>query len=107
MTDNVIEIKTEDPKSVLIGPFESYRVVVDGYRLPLLTGYKKGDEIWITCDNRFTFGPFTEDTVYQACLMAGQCMAISKGFCSLHVQEPAPFAPKVINFEENRNGKNL
>jgi hypothetical protein len=52
MTDNVTKFP-EPPKDpdLLVGPFEEYRVVVDGYQIPLLTGHREGHKIWLSCDH--------------------------------------------------------
>jgi hypothetical protein len=101
MTDNVTKFP-EPPKrpDLLVGPFEEYRVVVDGYQIPLLTGYLEGDKIWLSCDNRFSCGPFDEEQAYQAALLAAECMAIMTGHASLHCQDKKPFAPRLIGVPE-------
>lgn len=91
---NVIDI-IKYPE-LLCGPFEEYRVIVDGRRMPLLTGYKDGDNFWLVVDNRFACGPFDEASAHQAARLAGQCMAICKGYPHLGADtKDQPFAPVV------------
>jgi len=80
---------------LLIGPFEEYRVVVDGRVIPLLTGFREGDKIWLVADHRFCCGPFsTEEDARQAARLAAQCMAVTQGYPHLGAETKSkPFAP--------------
>lgn len=67
MTDNITPFP-EPPKQpdLLIGPFEEYRVIVDGRLMPHLTGYRDGDKYWLVVDHRLASGPFDEEQARQA-----------------------------------------
>lgn len=86
----------EPPKrpSLLIGPFEEHRVIVDGRLMPLLTGFREGDKIWLVVDGRFICGPFGEEEAHQAAILAGQAMAVTAGYPHLGAaSKDQPFAP--------------
>lgn len=52
-------------REMLIGPFEDYRVVLDGKVIPLLTGRKQPNgRVWLELDHRFA-GEFSEDDAWQ------------------------------------------
>jgi hypothetical protein len=81
MSDNVTSFPSLAPQpDLLIGPFEEWRVVVDGRIIPHLTGFRNGDEFWLTVDHRLTAGPFTEEGARQAAWLAGNAMAVASGY---------------------------
>lgn len=97
MSDENVTAFPERPKQpdLLIGPFQEWRVVVDGRILPHLTGYRDGDGFWLTVDNRLTAGPFTEEGARQAAWLAGNAMAVISGYPWLGaVSKDRPFAPQ-------------
>lgn len=96
MDENIIDFP-EPPKlpELLIGPFQEHRVVVEGRLMPLLTGFREGDKIWLVVDNRFACGPFGEEEAHQAALLAGQAMAVTAGYPHLGAaSKEQPFAPQ-------------
>lgn len=96
MTDNITQFPSppEQP-DLLIGPFEEYRVVVDGRVMPLLTGFREGDKVWLVVDHRFACGPFDEEGARQAACLAGQAMAVTAGYPHLGAEtKEQPFAPR-------------
>ena len=97
MTNNVTHFP-ERPAAPdrLVGPFEEYRVIVDGRVMPLLTGFREGDAYWLVVDHRFACGPFPDhETAHQAAICAGQAMAITAGYPHLGADsKDQPFAPQ-------------
>lgn len=93
--DNVTHFPIPPPQpNLLIGPFREYRVIVEGRAMPLLTGFREGDKIWLVVDGRFACGPFGEDEARQAAILAGQAMAVTAGYPHLGAESKAqPFAP--------------
>ena len=101
MGDNVTKFP-EPPKmpELLCGPFETYRVVVDGKAMPLLSGFKEGNKIWLVADGRFACGPFDEAQAHQAARLAGECMAVMAGYPNLRADtKKQPFAPTIIGID--------
>lgn len=101
MSDNVTHFP-ELPKQpdLLIGPFEEFRVVVDGRLMPLLTGYREGEKIWLVVDHRFACGPFSEEEARQAARLAGQAMAVTAGYPHLGATDKSkPFAPQCAQID--------
>jgi hypothetical protein len=84
---------------LLIGPFEEYRVVVDGRVVPLLTGFREGDAYWLVVDHRFACGPFpTQEIARQAAICAGQAMAVTAGYSHLEADDKTqPFAARTTS----------
>lgn len=97
MTDNVTQFpEPEKMPDLLVGPFQKWEVRVMGRKLPLLTGYREGDKIWLVCDDRLAAGPFSEAEAYQAAMLAGQCMAVITGYPNLEAEKKMEyFAPKM------------
>jgi hypothetical protein len=92
------------PPDLLIGPFSEYRVVVEGRLMPLLTGFREGDKIWLVVDGRFACGPFSEEQAHQAALLAGQAMAVTAGYPHLGAaSKEQPFAPQCSELAVERS----
>lgn len=53
--DNVVSLHDEPPE-LLIGPFQVWKVSVQGRIIPRLTGWAEGDTIWLCVDDRFAQG---------------------------------------------------
>lgn len=71
----------ESPRNGIeaIGPFESYRIVVDGYKVPRLTG-RLIDGMWsFTFDNRFCLD-VPELYGHGVAWMIANAMAVGAGF---------------------------
>ena len=79
----------EQPKSLLIGPFEEYRVIVDGRIIPKLTGRKTEDGRYnFFIDNRFGGGPFSADDAEQVAWLLAQALAVGMGYAHLGADLP-------------------
>lgn len=92
--NNVVNLPpTPKPPELLIGPFEQYRVQVDGRIIPKLTGHKDGDKIELVLDGRFS-GSFTPEDAYQVAWLLANALAIGQGYSHLGaLNKDMPFAP--------------
>lgn len=78
---------------LLVGPFQEWRVQVDGRIIPGLTGFKDGDKIGLIVDGRFS-ASFSEDDAYQAAWLIAQALAVGEGYPHLGAETKSrPFAP--------------
>lgn len=84
----------------LIGPFETYHVVVEGRVIPRLTGRKVSEyQTALTVDGRFS-ATFTDDAAGQAAWLIAQALAIGEGFSHLGAEAKSyPFAPRSMGIE--------
>jgi hypothetical protein len=92
--DNVVQMPPpERPAPLLVGPFQQWRVQVDGRIIPRLTGYHDGDRIALVVDGRFS-ASFAEDDARQAAWLIAEAMAIAEGYSHLGAaSKDHPFAP--------------
>lgn len=99
MTDNVTQFPKPPEKQIefLIGPFEEYRVKVDGRGIPKLTGNRDADgKYWLTVDHRITAYFSTEEDAYQAAVLAANAMAVGAGYSHAGAEsKDMPFAPRM------------
>ena len=90
---NVTSLEQPKPPQVLVGPFEIYKVQVDGRIIPRLTGYYEGDKIALVVDGRFS-SSFHKEDAYQAAWLIAQALAIGAGYSHLGAEnKDYPFAP--------------
>ena len=91
---NIIDLpKPPSRPDLLIGPFQEWRVQVDGRLIPRLTGFKDGDKIGLVVDGRFS-ASFSVDDAYQAAWLIAQALAIGEGYPHLGAETKGrPFAP--------------
>ena len=95
MTD-VVQFPQTKPPELLVGPFEYWKVVVDGRAIPNLTGHREADGIWFTIDHRLMGGPFDEAAAYQAANLIAQGMAVAAGYSHAGAaSKDMPFAPQL------------
>jgi hypothetical protein len=95
MSDNVISFPTEQPPELLYGPFEEYRVVVDGRSIPKLTGRENGDTVDFTLDHRFGL-TVPKELAHQVAWFVANAMAIGAGYSHLGAEsKQKPFAPRI------------
>lgn len=84
---------------LLVGPFDTYRVVVDGRAIPRLTGFHDGDKIALVLDSRFS-ASFAEDDARQAAWLIANALAIGEGYPSMNASsKEMPFAPQMHEIE--------
>ena len=92
MADNVINLPEQQPPELLIGPFEEWRVVVDGRIIPRLTGWREGDLVWLCVDRRFA-APFSKEYAHNAASLIAEALAIGAGYSHLGAEnKDRPFA---------------
>jgi len=91
-----------EPEPLLVGPFEVYRVVVEGRAIPKLTGRRNSDGSYsLTIDGRFGADFPDEATARQAAWLIGQGMAVMSGYTHLGAESKnQPFAPMLIGLPE-------
>lgn len=96
MTDNVTEFPAPPkPPELLIGPFEEWRVMVDGRIIPRLTGFREGpDHICFVLDHRFGV-TVPNDCAHGVAYVIANALAIGQGYPSMNAEtKDRPFAPK-------------
>ncbi len=105
-SDNVVAPAEAPQADLLLGPFSEHRVIVEGRVMPLLTGLREGDKVWLIVDHRFCCGPFGEDEARQAAILAGQAMAVTAGYPHLGaVSKDKPFAPVCSRIDAPSSGQ--
>lgn len=88
----------------LVGPFDTYCVVVDGYVIPRLTGFHDGDRIALVLDGRFS-ASFSEDDARKAAWLIANALAIGEGYSSMNASDKQrPFAPLVAELQSLPEG---
>ena len=93
MDDNVTQFPTRELPPLLIGPFQEWRVIVEGRAIPRLTGYKEGDKIALVVDGRFS-ATFSEADARQVAWLIANATAIAEGYPWLGAESKnQPFAP--------------
>jgi hypothetical protein len=95
--DNVVQFPpSEKPPELLVGPFEEYRVVVEGRRIPGLTGHRSNDGISLIVDGRFSV-TVPEHMAYDVAWLIANAMAVAGGYAYLGSERKGdrPFAPLV------------
>lgn len=87
--------KEGETETLLFGPFEVWRVLVEGRIIPGLTGYKHAEGTFgLTVDDRFG-GTFSDEwNARQAAYLIANAMAIAQGYSFLGApNKDKPFAP--------------
>ena len=86
-------LPSDDRPELLCGPFETYKVIVEGRAIPRLSGYYEGDKIWLVVDDRFAAG-FEPDDARQAAWLLANALAVGSGYSHLAASNKGyPFAP--------------
>lgn len=101
-TDNVTRLPSRpEPAPLLVGPFKSWAVQVEGRIVPRLTGYHDGDKIALMVDGRFS-ASFAPDDARQAAWLIAQALAIGAGYPWLGAEtKDQPFAPLSMEVSAN------
>ena len=97
MTDNVTKFpEPEKAPPLLVGPFQEWRVMVDGRMIPNLTGFKYEDgRVALSVDHRFGADFPNEEIAYQAAWLIANAMAIGAGYPSMSAEsKDRPFASR-------------
>lgn len=95
MSDNILEFpsKPEEPEDFLIGPFEECRVVIEGRKIPKLTGHRTTDGVNLIIDNRFCV-LVPNDLAQDIAWLVAQAMAVGAGYPHLGAEtKDRCFAP--------------
>lgn len=79
--------------SLLVGPFQEWRVVVEGRAIPRLTGFHDGDKIAMVVDGRWS-ASFSEADARQVAWLIANATAVAEGYPWLGAESKGqPFAP--------------
>lgn len=91
--DNVVTLQQPEPPELLIGPFEVWKVQVEGRIIPRLTGFHDGDKIALVVDGRFS-ASFAKEDAYGAAVLIAEALAIGQGYSHMGAEnKDMPFAP--------------
>ncbi len=96
MSENVVNLPTpEKDESFLIGPFEEWRVCVQGRIIPRLTGYRHEEGTYgLTVDRRFGATFPDMETARGAAWLIAQALAVGEGYSHCEAESKNhPFAP--------------
>lgn len=94
--DNIAQFPTKPEDEWLIGPFEVWRVLVEGRTIPRLTGHKDGDGIALIVDGRFSV-TFPKDLAQSAAWLLANALAVGEGYPFLgSTSKDRPFAPQTM-----------
>jgi len=101
MSDVVEFPSPPEPPALLVGPFQSYKVVVEGRVIPKLTGHPHEDgTVSLVLDGRFA-GQFSEDDARSVAWLIANALAIGEGYPSMNAEsKDHPFAPRCIQVGE-------
>lgn len=97
-TDNITQLHQEP--QWIIGPFETYHVVINGRLIPNLTARRRGEKTSITVDGRITI-TVPNETAYQVAAFAADVLAIGAGYSHAGAEsKDRPFAPRVAEIDQ-------
>lgn len=99
MSDTVVEFpKAPEPPGFLVGPFEEWRVVVDGRFIPKLTGVRNSNgTILLVVDHRFGVELPNEELARSVAFVVAQALAVGAGYTHLGADAPGGrFAPMAM-----------
>jgi hypothetical protein len=99
MTDNIVKLPDPPkPPEWMIGPFEEWRVVIEGREIPKLQARKfesRPGTVSFLLDHRFGLD-VPEELAYQVAWYVANAMAIGAGYAYLGADEKfKPFAVKL------------
>jgi hypothetical protein len=91
---NVVELPpAQKPPELLVGPFQEWRVQVEGRIIPRLTGFHDGDKIALVLDGRWS-ASFPKEDAYQVAWLLANALAVGEGYSHLGAEnKDNPFAP--------------
>ena len=79
----------------LVGPFETWRVVIDGRVIPRLAGCYDGDKIMLVVDGRFGASFPRGEIAENAAALIAQALAVGEGYASMSAEgRGRPFAAR-------------
>lgn len=97
---NVIDMPKRDPYDFIVGPFEEYRVRIEGRCIPGLTAVKQHDgRVSLIVDGRFsTIVP--ADIAHDVAWLLAQALAVGSGYAFLGAEsKEKPFAPQMAEIK--------
>lgn len=99
--DNVVEIPREKAPELLVGPFEEYRLMIDGRFVPGLSGFREGEKVWLTVDRRFSQPFDSEEAARNAAVLIAQASAIAHGYPHFGAEtKDHPFAASAVAMDK-------
>jgi len=95
MADNVVDLPTVKMPEWIVGPFEEYRVIIEGRQIPRLNALRLSDgRVSLLLDRRFILDLPNEGLAYQVATFVANALAIGEGYAySGSTSKGAPFAP--------------
>jgi len=91
---SVVQFPESKTPEFLVGPFQEWRVQIDGRIIPRLTGYREGEKVWLVLDGRFGLECADESAAYRTASFVANALAIGEGYSHLGAETKArPFAP--------------
>lgn len=94
MKDNITRMPPPEYPNIFVGPFEEYRVVLDGRMIPKLTGLKRASGNSLTLDNRFLLENIPDELLIPVAHMIANALAIGGGYsCFSADAKDTSFAP--------------
>ena len=101
--DNVLHFPTSKPLDPLLGPFSYNAVIVEGCKIPLLTGIRDDEgNVSIIVDERFSV-TFPPDLAYQAAWLLAQAIAVASGYSHFGAEtKDMPFASRCAALGEDK-----
>jgi hypothetical protein len=99
MGETIIQFPERQTSFALEGPCEVFHVLVDGRRIPRLTGKRTEDGRFnFIIDDRFMGGPFNDVEAEQVAYLLAQALAIGAGYSNFEADAPGRcFAPLIRN----------
>lgn len=90
----VVDFPHQATPKFLVGPFEEWRVQIEGRIIPRLTGRREGDKVWLVLDGRLGLECADEGVAYQTAHFVANALAIGEGYSHLGAEnKDRPFAP--------------
>jgi hypothetical protein len=94
--DNTIQFPTKphNPLEFIVGPFEEYRVEVQGRMIPRLTAWKTDEGVNLIVDGRYCVC-VPENMGSDLAWLLANALAVGEGYASLSAEtKERPFAPR-------------
>lgn len=89
---------------LLVGPFEEWRVMVDGRVIPRLTGWREGDLTWLAVDGRFACS-VPHAHAREVAYVLANALAVGAGYSHAGAESrDMPFAPRGHELEPPHDG---
>lgn len=105
--DNVTAFPTPKLVEWIVGPFEEYRVVLEGRKIPRLTAQRHEDgRVTLILDGRFGLDCANNEIAYSTADFVATALAIGQGYpCYTAETKKRPFAPKCMQIGDVDGGE--